>query len=300
MVPFYTFQSWAKNNIIDKTNHLELIDSFFIDNKLSKKWELEEITYLNVKTLCSYIFRCKSKYGNCILKITDPEYELYDVEVNAILNFKGNNCCKIYDYDQGSYLQLLEELSPGTSICNELLEDRLKIAINIAPGTKIIKENCFSNYFNIIPDYLSRSEKFIVKYPSIKELNILAINLLHEIQSNDLCLIHGDYHYENIIKSNDTYKFIDPKGILGLKYMDYAQLLNNELKIKGNKSDLAYLHFLIDFVSNLSNTTYSAIAKWFFIENVWRFNGSLLYMNKTEKYIFEKIELLKKYIKVIR
>jgi len=299
MIPFYAFKSWSGENITNNTDCLPLSNAFFIDKVFQLKWEIEEIRYLNVKTLCSYIFKCKTKWGNCILKITEPKYELFDVEINAIDKFNGNNCCKIFDYDRKSHIQLLECLYPGTSICTEKFDDRLKIAIDIAPEIEIDKNYNFSNYFNIIPDYLSRSEKYSKKYPSISLLYKTALNLLHEINADKLYLIHGDYHYENILKSGNVYKFIDPKGILGLKYMDYTQLLINELKIKGNRSDLEYLHFLMNYISNLSNTTYSDIAKWFFIENVWRFSGSILYMKKTEKYILEKLQLLNQYMNIL-
>lgn len=130
---------------------------------------------------------------------------------------------------------LLELLSPGTSLFNvDNLEERIKIFSNIAINLMFDTENesdfkTFEKRFN---NKIICVEKNKEEFLDITNIIDKGVQLYKELKEQNLLkyVIHGDLQHRNILKSGDTWKAIDPHGIIAERVFETVPFILNEIR----------------------------------------------------------------------
>ncbi len=164
----------------------------------------------------------------------EPSELLHEQE--ALTALAGENTVKTVDSDAEKGILLLEKLSPGCPLSSlstkqeaVLIAARLMKSLWRMPQsdstieeTAVKREKQLREYTQMYPsgiDFLS-SETLQHALAVFSELNRT---------SQQLFLLHGDLHHDNILQSGEAWKIIDPKGLIGEKEYEIIPFLLNHL-----------------------------------------------------------------------
>lgn len=192
------------------------------------------------------------KYGDVIFKITkDNIFNYYEIEMLKIYN--GKCCCKLIYEDKKENFILIEKLIPGDKLCElNNLNDRIKIICNLIDNLVIpyYKNNEIAFYDTILEEAFNYCKKEQLYYKYVDTCK----NLYNKIKNLNLPLyfLHNDLHSYNILKSGNTYKVIDPHGVIGEKIFEYPPFILNGFWC--NKQDILYIINEICKYSNENKT----------------------------------------------
>ncbi|MED3882151.1 aminoglycoside phosphotransferase family protein [Priestia megaterium] len=176
----------------------------------------------------------KANGSELVVKLfVEPSELLHEQE--ALTALAGENTVKVVDSDAEKGILLLEKLSPGRLLSSFSTKDEaVLIAARLMKSlwrmpqsdstidTAVKRENglrtCVKTYPNGIG--LLSSETLQHALAVFSELNRT---------SQQLFLLHGDLHHDNILQSGEAWKIIDPKGLIGEKEYEIIPFLLNHL-----------------------------------------------------------------------
>jgi len=224
----------AKDNIIrtQGENGKAFLDNFPKKlSKYTKKWKLFKYQFLAHST--NLIYSCKSEiYGDVVIKAGVPEDERLLTEIST-LKFYNNksHTCKLYEYSLEDGFILLERLFPGSTLKDTITnpKERTEAFLSIFKHYHLPCDDT-----SVYPTYTSLIESFEVDldlFPNFKKYNDIKRTHYYKL-NNDYSgkyLLHGDMHYRNILSYGETFKVIDPHGIIGDPVFDITRFLSNEL-----------------------------------------------------------------------
>ncbi|MFD4707741.1 aminoglycoside phosphotransferase family protein [Gottfriedia sp. NPDC058432] len=175
---------------------------------------------------------------NAVIKLAVPNEE-FNSEVEALKEFKENDFVKVIDYDLNEGILILEQLLPGETLATiENEEEAMHIAVTVMKNLWIAAPKSTK-----IPSILSRENslrRIVEKFPNgldpiSKEMLLDAFTIFKEMNRTQTTknLLHGDLHHYNILNAGEnTWKVIDPKGLIGEREYDIIQFLLNKLEGK--------------------------------------------------------------------
>ena len=247
--------------------------------KNKDQWELSEITFQQSLSINSLIFYAFSKqYGKVILKIL-----IYndDKEIMSLIQFQGENFCKLYEYSLEDNVYIMERIIPADTLYESARRDeRIKIAGAIFKG--LHKPDLPDSTFPTYSEWFEEGKEGTKNRKDCEELR----QYLESAESmlKDICqkysrnfLLHGDLHHENILKNeNGSYTVIDPKGVAGDPVFDLSRFILDEFR-----DDLVSepKEIIIEFVKNLGASVgipCETLLRCLYIETViWLFREEL-------------------------
>lgn len=255
-----------KNINQDWLNNLEDLISFF-----ETKWNLQNIkTHPNLSY--HYVATAFSSLGKqeVILKICLPSHE-FKYEQRALTFYNGINCVKLLEYDLENYGLLLEYLKPGTTLKTFFPgkdDESIKI---FAQLIKQLHSKIINNFddFPKLKDWLKIFDNFNdpkISVSAIHKAKKLTDELLNS--QSDLYLLHGDLHQDNILHTSDSYKAIDPKGIIGELAFEVGAFIRNpdELLLQPGKEEI--VNNRINKFSEFLNLDKKRIIKWCYVQSI--------------------------------
>ncbi len=200
----------------------------------------------------------------------EPSELLHEQE--ALTALAGENTVKIVDSDAKKGILLVEKLSPGCPLSSlPTKEEAALIAAGLMKSlwrmpqsdstieeTAVKREKQLREYTQMYPsgiDFLS-SETLQHALAVFSELNRT---------SQQLFLLHGDLHHDNILQSGEAWKIIDPKGLIGEKEYEIIPFLLNHLP-KTNVAETID-HRINIFVKEL-NVSKKRILLWGYAHSV--------------------------------
>ncbi|MED3916476.1 aminoglycoside phosphotransferase family protein [Priestia megaterium] len=212
----------------------------------------------------------KADGSELVVKLfVEPSELLHEQE--ALTALAGENTVKIVDSDAEKGILMLEKLSPGCPLFSlstkeeaALIAARLMNSLWRVPHsdstieTAVKREKQLREYTQMYPsgiDFLS-FETLQHALSVFSELNLT---------SQQLFLLHGDLHHDNILQCGETWKIIDPKGLIGEKEYEIIPFLLNHLP----KIDVAETidHRINIFVKEL-NVSKKRILLWGYAHSV--------------------------------
>jgi streptomycin 6-kinase len=211
---------------------------------LAQKWQLTDIQTLENLSF-NYVARAYSKQfsSDVILKICMPDGG-FKQEKQALEYYDGKGSVRLIVFDEFHHAMLLESIIPGTPL-KTLFPERDEQAVEVA--VQEIKKLhtqplATSHNFPTMPEWLSLFDTLELPHELKKPVAIAReiANKLHATQKNQY-LLHGDLHHENILRSSDnSWKAIDPKGVVGeLAYEVGAFMCNpGELMMQSKVKDI--------------------------------------------------------------
>jgi len=228
------------------------------------KWRFKLMEYykLSFNFVAPVVFEDDSK---AVLKLGVPSAGINN-EAMALKVYNGNGSCKLLNEDTKRGILLLEYLHPGKP---------LNIITNNAEATKIAADlvkamKCnvphFSFPFPSIQDQAKSLHRMREQFnggtgPIPEEFVIQAEAFFKYLSTtmHNVYLLHGDLHHENILSVGDTWKAIDPKGIIGETGYELIPFLMNDLN---GRDVLKTVTERINIFSERLNLDRDRIVKW--------------------------------------
>lgn len=94
--------------------------------------------------------------------------------------------------------------------------------------------------------------------PLLRAAAPIAAELLRSTPGSEVVALHGDIHHGNVLDFGDRFAAIDPKGLLGHRAFDYANLLCNP----SEPTALRYLQPRLAMIGRLARLERAVLAAW--------------------------------------
>lgn len=184
---------------------------------LCAHWQLTQITPVDNM---SYHFVAKAKTQtneDAVLKIGFDKKSVTS-EKEALLYFNGHGMVRLLDYHAQYHAMLLQQAIPGYSLRSIYPKDFDIVVSAYCDVMKILHNRPEVSHPNFphISDWLialDNVDKWLLP-PQLVDQAITLKNSLLSSSKNET-LLHGDLHLDNILRQNDGWIVIDPKGVIG-------------------------------------------------------------------------------------
>lgn len=218
-------------------------------DKHMKELEISEIGLLKGGRLGLVFHGYSKKYEkDLVLKFIPKFLNIFDIESNAYSRLSDSYMCPIYVNDRKNNLIVMERLNNSETL--KYSEDKIsteEFFDKVYSNLTVNNDNDPMHYLSILKDYYERA-KDILDVPNFEEMKRKSLERYEEyFKDDDLYLIHGDLHSNNIMKNNDGYHAIDPLGYAAPKEFMFARFIITELFFT-ECSDEYFLE-LINFIS---------------------------------------------------
>lgn len=237
-LPKFSFTSEQLDKIQDHYGNC-FLEKVKIDiPTLIGKWKIKNLGLIEFYS-SSLVFNGETDSGPIILKFARNGND-YKNEIQALSYFSQDIVCKLYAKDDKRQVFLIERLVPGNTLFEEKdmltrvksfcdLFKNLHIENQMTHKTGQNTEENFESYEGWIlriTDYMSQLPEWTEIHTHMLRAKDLFVSLLETYPADRL--IHGDFHYYNILKDKMTYKIIDPKGVIGHPVFDLPRYILNE------------------------------------------------------------------------
>lgn len=242
--------------------------------KYEKAFEIEDLHYLTCSMNLLFEGYSNKLQKEIILKLCRPMYAV--LKEADMLEKYGDLACQCFYKNEEDRVLVLEKLYPGNTIKQiPKREDRAKCFAKLMKQTVLdIDKGDYSIYAERIKKGFLLAMQNEAKYGETARLVPIAHQYFQEVQSlgKRKYLLHGDLGHGNIIKSGDTWKIIDPQGVIAEEIFEVIKFTRAEIEHAENvkqaiEETMYYLSQEIPYSKEL-------IAKVTFIElvrvNCWR------------------------------
>jgi streptomycin 6-kinase len=237
-------------------------------DKLTAYWGLKDLVPVDNMTF-NYVAKALSiSNGPVVLKISCDTKSILE-ESQALVYFEGNASVKLIDYHKKLNALLLQQAIPGTTL-KLIYPDQVEFVMDSYVNTMHKLHNKIlpiKHGYRHISDWLKAIDKLNsnqlpedILNKAINLKNSLLVSLGKEI------FLHGDLHHDNIIKNNDQWLTIDPKGIIGEAEFEiaafdfmYVTELSNEPNIKN------IFESRVNLLAQKANLNAQRIKDWTFV-----------------------------------
>jgi streptomycin 6-kinase len=234
--------------------------------KVEQKYSLSNLTPLNNLSY-NYVLAGTCCSQPIVLKI-GLDFKGLEQEVAALKALSGFGSVKMVAAEKG--LILLKQVQPGYSLKSYFPEKEVE-TIHIA--SNLIKQLHkapipSSQEFPQLDSWL----RALDKEPSIPDPYLKkAIGLKNKLlaTSTERVLLHGDLHHENILKADEDWIAIDPKGVIGEPIYEVTSFIRNPLPDLFTLERIeAVISCRISSFSSIFKFPASRIREWCFVQSV--------------------------------
>lgn len=239
-----------------------------IVNALAEYWQLSQITPVDNMT---YNYVAKAVTHNqqpVILKISCDKIS-GDHEKEALLYFSGNASVKMLDHNEQYHAMLLEQAIPGISL-KSLYPDQIDYVMDCYAATinKLhAKPLPHQHSYKHVREWLQAIDKVNSNHIPEDLINH-AIQIKNELLSYTSLdvFLHGDLHHDNIIKNDNEWVTIDPKGIVGNAEFEVAAFDFIHASEFHRKSEMNNLYqSRINLLAKKTRLQPERIKKWVYV-----------------------------------
>lgn len=269
--------------------------------KYVKIFNLKNIKLLNEFTYNVLIFGESDDFGPVVLKIEIPFKELTLRESNALKLNDGKGACKCYYSNIDDGVILIERLQPGITLnsVNDL-EERIKIFNEVSAkfNIQIGEDTGLPSYREILDRSIKLAIEYERKFLPVNELLKIASSVYEDLQLNNdpNYLLHSDLFCDNILKTTDGWKAIDPHGFIGEKILDTAIFMQKELEKKYFNEKA--VENLLDIMSKNINLNEKDLMKALFVNYILNICWNIE-VNLDNKYISKSVDKAIKLLKML-
>lgn len=227
-----------KNKIINRYNlygNKWLMNINAIINKYIEMFQLTNIKLIENLTMNVVLSANSDKYGDIILKIGSPSKNSIN-EIKFVKHCSSNYMAKCHYYNIEDRIMLLEKVKPGYSLDKlENRENRIKVFCDIVNNftTSNSYIDNFETYDKMLIEKINDAKQNINISSDIFYKLIKAQEIYKEISDMNLpkYVLHDDLQHNNILKSQNGWKVIDPHGIVGEKVLETSHFIRAELEL---------------------------------------------------------------------
>lgn len=157
-----------------------------------------------------------------VIKAYSPTGE-FERAVEALSLFQDGGIVRLLEIESHYEVMLLERLSPGT-LLSQLVPDRDEKATSILASAmkRLWRPAPLQHLFPTVENWGKGLQDLRVQYEGgygpfpprlVQEAKALFSEL--SISAPQHMILHGDLHHENVLSSGNTWRVIDPKGLVG-------------------------------------------------------------------------------------
>lgn len=171
-----------------------------------------------------------------VIKASSPTGEFAE-EVEALRLFQESGMVRLLEIDEAREVVLLERLLPGTPLSSLVpADDARATSILVSVMKHIWRPAPVSHSFPTVLDWSRDLDRLCVQYQGsygpfsprlVQEAQALFTDLSASCPQN--LLLHGDLHHENILLAGNTWRAIDPKGVVGDPGYEVGAMFYNPL-----------------------------------------------------------------------
>ncbi|MBT0773454.1 hypothetical protein KIH74_31195 [Kineosporia sp. J2-2] len=145
-------------------------------------------------------------------------------EVRGLLAWEGNGAVRVLRHDPGSGAFLMEWLRPDTDLTGLPVAGALEVSARLLGR---LHRPAGPDFPRAVDDHREQPD-WTPRYASrLRELSRILDDVL---AGEPEYLLHGDFHYENVLRDQDgTWRAIDPKPVRGPREYDLLPLLRNRV-----------------------------------------------------------------------
>lgn len=189
----------------------------------SKRWGLYNLKEQS-NLSCNYVMTGMQQKRPIVLKM-GPESWTMNTEKRALQVFAAYGAIGLIDSMEG--ILLLEGARPGASLRETFSEhDDQAIEIFCECAQRLYQADTPHAGFMHVGQWLAELDKsWPIPDDILGNARILKEKLLKSAKSDKL--LHGDLHHDNIIKNNNSWLVIDPKGVIGEAIFEATVFIRN-------------------------------------------------------------------------
>jgi streptomycin 6-kinase len=255
-------------NIFGKEGKAWIDDLPTTINTLATYWGLKQITPVENMTF-NYVAKAVTNADQAVvLKIGCDEKSLFH-EIQALNYFDGNGSIRLISHHPEHHALLLQQAIPGETL-KSLYSSQIEYVMDSYVDTMKKLHNkplLKTNNYRHIREWLSAIDNLSdqVCSPHLTKKAITLKNELLGSMTNEIFL-HGDLHHDNILKNEDNWLAIDPKGVVGDAEFEIAAfdfMYVNEL---ANKNDVKVIfEERVNLLTEKANLNPQRIKDWVFV-----------------------------------
>lgn len=241
-------------NIYGSKGKQWLIDLPKIIESISQEWNLTSLKPVDNLSM-NYVASALQNSMKVILKIS-LDSELIKGEYTALTALAEYGAVEVLAHKENTLL--LKKLNPAISLKTYLPDRRkeaLKIACEVVKKLHTPSPSVSSNI--TLPSIEERFSLFNQNWPISSDLLILARKFRDEIflRYHERKVLHGDLHHDNILQDGNTWKVIDPHGVIGFPINEVWAFVQD-------------IEQDIPFIANYFNWSLNDVQKCYFMHSV--------------------------------
>lgn len=192
-------------------------------------------------------------------------------EYAALRAFKGYGVIPLLDVNVSERALLLHQAVPGSTLLS-LFPTKDERALDIAcRQAKRLHQAPIPNNYSF--PFLSHQLKILDAPWDLPSLQLNVARQLKEELLGDptpLVLLHGDFHYNNVLLDGDKWIVIDPKGVVGHPLYDMAGcLLREPFDVLMKQPDVpGLLRTRLQIVSHATASPLQKVWAWLYVQTV--------------------------------
>jgi len=204
-----------------------------------------------------------------VLKLSLPGDSEFQSEIEELKLFGGSASIKLLEEDRPNGAILLERVMPGLPLSRLDEEEATQIAAQVAKRLwkPVVKNESLIPLARWYQGFERLRQRFngrtgLLPEPIVDQGERLFRELLSTTTTP--MLIHGDFHHENILYSEDKgWLTIDPKGVIGDPLYDMAVFLYNPIPALLEKQDVSHvLKRRIEIFAHVLGAKPERIVEW--------------------------------------
>jgi streptomycin 6-kinase len=213
--------------------------------EFEKRWEITLGPPFELSI--NYVAPAVDAAGNSlVLKAGVPGPERTS-EICALRLYDGNGAVRLLDFDTEKGVLLMERLNPGHSLAmvSDAGNDDEATRIAARVMRQLWRPLPPGHSFATVEQWASGFKRLRQRFaggtgPFPKRLVEMAERRFDELlsSSSSSVLLHGDLHHLNILKAQNDWKAIDPKGVAGEPSYDICALMLNPTSRHSNDREL--------------------------------------------------------------
>jgi streptomycin 6-kinase len=253
-------------NIYGESGKKWLLNLNQIVKNLQKYWNLKEIKAINNLTY-NYVARASNDKNNPVILKIGCDKKIINDEINALKYFNNNGSIALLDYNQEYNALLLEQAIPGITLKSLYPQELDFVMDNFLLTISKLHDHSLPDNINFpsISSWLESIDKIqsnVIPKKLVDKAITLKAPLLSSIRNEKL--LHGDLHLDNILKNDNEWLAIDPKGIIGDVEFEIAAfdfIANNEL----DDATSSMFKERIEKIANKAKLSSQRIKDWTFV-----------------------------------
>jgi streptomycin 6-kinase len=187
-----------------------------------QRWQLELLPPFENLSF-HYVAPAVRADGTPVILKTCSLTDEFEHGVAALRIFDGRGITRLLEFDEEHKVMLLERLQPGTMLAS-LVPEQDERATSILAGVmrQLWRPAPAEHTFPTVEQFGQELKQLRVYYaggygPFPPHLVDEAMDLFASLSASAprSMLLHGDLQHHNVLRSGDTWKAIDPKGVVG-------------------------------------------------------------------------------------